>query len=106
VGDKTGFTGSLDVLSVIEDKLRPADILGRYKPTAACPSTPGSRPALGRTPQNRSATTECVEDTRSYKVACDHFPGIKGEDLRDAELKKKRHAEQAAGKEKRSGCVR
>jgi FtsZ-binding cell division protein ZapB len=39
--------------------------------------------------------------SRSHKVAFDHFPGIEGEDLRDSEQKKKRHADQAAGKKKR-----
>ena len=52
-----------------------------------------------------SKTCEGACNSRSHKVAFDHFPGIEGEDLRDEEQKKKRRADQAAGKEKRETAV-
>ena len=58
---------------------------------------------LANEPWSQNCEGAC--NSRSHKVAFEHFPGIQGEDLRDAELKKKRRADQAAGKEQRVADV-
>ena len=58
---------------------------------------------LANEPWKERGVSSCP--SRCHKVAFDHFPGIEGEDLRDAEQKKKRHADQAAGKKKRDAAA-